>query len=304
MTLGRRLNYLLIGFRYTGPLATGGDFYNYYVLGLDPASYNQTDYYACTLAGNNNCSGTSDDSGSNSTAVNNCDEDLKSWHCLSPAYPDDPLISEANLSPVQSGIVTGYMLHDISTAVLSLPSFNGDIVNYSRATGEFFTRAKNASHVIVDLQQNTGGEELLALDVYRRFFPNDFPFTGSRMRASFMADAIGQSFNSAFNNVSIGDTLYDEFLASEWVVTDRINAQTGQQYTSWAEYFGPLLLHDDYFTLTQEYNLTDDYFDYYNLGGSWTDAAFNTSVAKPAGPWATKDIVVVGLPLVSPSPQS
>ena len=249
--LSSRLNYLLTGCRYTGPLATEGDFYNYYVLGLDPVSYNQTKYYACRLAGNTTCGDAPDDSGSNSTAVDDCSTDLKSWHCLSPAYPDDPLVREANLRPVQSGIVTGYMLHDISTAVLSLPSFNGDIVNYNTATGDFFRRAKYANHVIVDLQQNTGGEELLALDVYHRFFPKDFPFTGSRMRASPMAGAIGQSFNLAFNNVSTENTLHDLFLASEWIITDRINAQTGQEYASWAEYFGPLLLHNDYFTLTK-----------------------------------------------------
>jgi hypothetical protein len=276
-------------------LATGGDFYNYYVLGLAPASYNSTDYYNCLLEGRTNCGGIADDdgSGSDSSDDNNCTTNLKSWHCLSSAYPDDTLIAEDHLGPLGSGIVTGYMLDAMKTAVLILPSFDGDANTYMNAVEEFFEKAKGARHVIIDLQQNSGGQELLALDLYHRFFPNDFPFTGSRMRATAMANAIGKSFNSAFNTFPTDNPHRDEFLASEWIVTDRINAQTEQQYTSWPEYFGPLPMHDDDFTTTQEYNLTDRYFTYYNLGVAWNDGAFNTSDPKPRGPWAAKDIILV-----------
>jgi hypothetical protein len=117
------------------------------------------------------------------------------------------------------------------------------------------------------------------------------------MRAHDMADAIGQSISSYFeaaeSDTDYYDEYYSQFIASEWVVTDRINAQTGQDFGSWSEYFGPRRLNDDTFTLTQQYNLTDEDFTGYNLGIDWVSAIFNPSAAETDDPWRAEDIIIV-----------
>ena len=67
------------------------------------------------------------------------------------------------------GDVTGYFFEDISTAVLSIPSFSSDIGTFSDVVSYFVGNAtdKHAKKVIIDLQQNQGGQVALALDAYR-----------------------------------------------------------------------------------------------------------------------------------------
>jgi hypothetical protein len=117
------------------------------------------------------------------------------------------------------------------------------------------------------------------------------------MRAHSTADIIGQSFNTFFDDMSPDDEYYDdnysELVSSEWVVTDRINAQTGRNFTSWAEYFGPRLVNGNPFTLTQQYNLSSEVFDDENLAIDWPSDVFNTSAPKESFPWAAEDIVIV-----------
>jgi C-terminal processing protease CtpA/Prc len=69
-----------------------------------------------------------------------------------------------------TGFVTGYLLDDISTAVLSIPSFNSDLEPFSDVLNNFFANASDADakRVIIDLQQNDGGQTSLALAAYRR----------------------------------------------------------------------------------------------------------------------------------------
>ena len=49
------------------------------------------------------------------------------------------------------------------------------------------------------------------------------------------------------------------------MVTDRINAETVMNFTSWAEFYGPLHFKGDNFSLVETYNLTDSVFDYWAL---------------------------------------
>jgi hypothetical protein len=117
------------------------------------------------------------------------------------------------------------------------------------------------------------------------------------MRAHSTADVLGQSFNTFFDDMSPDDEFYDdnysELISSEWVVTDRINAQTGRNFTSWAEYFGPRKVNGNPFTLTQQYNLSSRVFDDDNLAIIWPSAVFNASAPKAPYPWAAKDIIIV-----------
>ena len=70
------------------------------------------------------------------------------------------------------------------------------------------------------------------------------------MRAQAMANVLGTTYTNYFTLLPTNADNYYNLSASEWVVTDRLNAATGQNFTSWADYFGPIPENGDYFTLT------------------------------------------------------
>lgn len=147
----------------TGPLVTGGDFYNFFVLGFYPASYDPFAFQSSdpTLSATNN-----------QTSSDTTETDLPNPTSLGhPAYPDNPDVYQPDLG--STGILTGYFLRDISTAVLSIPSFQAfdtAVQTYSDTIGEFLTKSKEAGmkKILVDLQENGGGDTFLAIDAFKQ----------------------------------------------------------------------------------------------------------------------------------------
>ncbi|KAI9657704.1 MAG: hypothetical protein M1821_002880 [Bathelium mastoideum] len=262
----------------TGPLETSGDFFNYFVLGYLPASYNP---------GPDSGDGTDGDSPTGSISLTSF------YNASSGAYPENPDIVQPDLSVEGGGILTGYFLHDVSVAVLSVPTFEQsgyDIGNFSSTVTEFIDKASEAklSKVIIDLQQNTGGNEYLVFDMFRQFFPTMDPFAGSRRRSHELANILGGAITDYF------DRSHDEtYSADEWVVTDRLNAETGQNFTSWGEYFGPLTYQADNFSLTERYNLSSEVFDEWAFDG-WLPYGYTSDTpVRTEQQWDADDIVLL-----------
>lgn len=258
----------------TGPLATGGDFYNFFVLGFYPASFDVNAPDPCAAAANttdsSNATATSANPASANTSSVAAETSATSWP--DSAYPAHADIFQPSLYPYGGGFLTGYFLKNISTAVLSIPSFamSGDDVQRFSDTVQSFLNASHAAgmqKVLIDLQQNLGGDTLLAIDTFKHFFPSNDTFRGSRLRAHPQADIIGNTFTTYYaTNQSINSSLYDALSASDWVSTDRLNAETGQNFTSWGEFFGPHHYNGDSFTTVQRENITSSVFDNVALG--------------------------------------
>ena len=175
-----------------------------------------------------------------------------SW--TNPAYPEDPFVTQPNLG--NGGVLTGYLVED-STAILSIPSFDvygDDVTSFSITVSQFLTKSKalRAKKVIIDLQQNYGGSKLLATDTFKRFFPAIDPYGGSRERAHDIADALGNTYTNYYESHlhSLNDSFVNYFSQSFWVAPTYLNAATGQNFATWAEYFGPHEDRLDYFTTT------------------------------------------------------
>ena len=156
----------------------------------------------------------------------------------------------------------GYFLNSTSISVLSIPSFDeyGDAIDTFQSTiGQFITQSKAAGlqKVVIDLQQNVGGQSLLAIDTFKQFFPNIDPFAGSSMRAHSSADVMGETMTNYWNNLNDTDDNYYLLAANEWVATDRLNANTNENFTTWAEFFGPHLYDGDNFTTTVSFSFYD-----------------------------------------------
>lgn len=148
---------------FTGSLTTGGDFYNFFVLGLPPANFD--DEYA-TYRANHPLNLPTILVGLDEDVVNN-----NSWHDASAAYPDNPIMIQEDLGLFTSGSLTGYHLNGTNASVLSVPSFDFDgdsIDTFVKAAGYFVSNAteRNVSTVIIDLQQNDGGSAVLAFVLF------------------------------------------------------------------------------------------------------------------------------------------
>ncbi|PSK55276.1 hypothetical protein B9Z65_2665 [Elsinoe australis] len=239
----------------TGPLETGGDMYNFFVLGYYPASFQYTpddaDEDTDTPA-----------DGSDSAPL------IRSWGQtkLTNAYPNAD-VWQANLGAQDGGVVTGYMIPQISTAVLSIPSFAQSISatnSFKQAVDRFIALARRTgmTKCIIDLQQNSGGDVSLAIDTFKRFFPDEDPFTGSRRRKHAYGDLLGNAYTNYWNGDQIwedDDTgyLFELFAGSEWVISTKDNPITGQNFTLWPEYSPPTTQES---TLTETYNLSNPLF--------------------------------------------
>lgn len=257
----------------TGPLVTGGDFYNLFVLGFYPASFdpNATDPCAASDGSTDASNSTSTFGNSTSTATSSAGANATATSWPDSAYPNTPDINQPGLYPDGGGFLTGYFLKNISTAVLSIPSFDmsGDDVQTFSDTVQKFLNASHAADmktVLIDLQQNLGGDTLLAVDTFKHFFPANDTFRGSRLRAHATADVIGNTFTSYYTSQSANSSTYDALSANDFVSTDRLNAETGRNFTSWGEFFGPHEYNGDFFTTVERENITSSLFDNEALG--------------------------------------
>ncbi len=153
---------------------------------------------------------------------------------------------------------------------------------------------------MIDVQSNGGGQPLLAIDTFKHFFPNIDPFGGSRLRAQHAADVIGQTTTTYFQTLSSTSDDFTTLIASEWVATERINANTNRTFASWAEFFGPQEYNGDEFTTTQRYNLSNTLFDEAAVGDLVDGFVVygygnNSAPANAAPPYAAEDIIIVSI---------
>jgi hypothetical protein len=59
------------------------------------------------------------------------------------------------------------------------------------------------------------------------------------MRAQPYADVLGDIVTGYWNDLALNDFYYDVLSTEAWVVTDRLNAETGENFSSWSEFYGP-----------------------------------------------------------------
>jgi hypothetical protein len=103
-----------------------------------------------------------------------------------------------------------------------------------------------------------------------------------------MINALGQTYTTRFDEITDVDEAFD-FIAEEWVASRRINAKTGQPFSSWAQFFGP---SQGEFTLAQRYNLTDEDFVAAAFGIEYPDGSFSGNV-NATTPWSGDEIILL-----------
>ena len=170
-------------------LNTGEDFYNFFVLGIAPedtaAAASSTSLPAAAATSSSPAAAATSVAASSTAdaAPTSTDDNATTsfWDLgypspTFPPFPTDPVVAQPGLGDLNGGIVTGYFLNDGITAVLSIPSFDVTaeaVKTFSSTVGDFISRSKDAglTRIIVDLQRNDGGSDLLATDAFRQVTP-------------------------------------------------------------------------------------------------------------------------------------
>ncbi|KAK4462867.1 hypothetical protein QBC42DRAFT_200254 [Cladorrhinum samala] len=252
---------LLNSLHNPGPIETAGDFYNYFVLGLEPA--------AMPVIG--------DDDGGPGPSFGDLKpievpKDEEVWAFESDgAYPKADIAQE-NLQIAGGGVVTGYFQDDIG--ILSLPSFfqyPDEAKDFSAAVQDFITEAgkRKIKKIIIDIQQNRGGTVALAFDTFRRFFPDEpqglpWSWAGSRRRSHPMGDLLGTEITDWWNSLDEDDFDKWDEAANEFVVSTKINALTNKTFSNWREYSPSRSANyrGDRWSNVERYDLFNDQFLY------------------------------------------
>ncbi|KAG9233080.1 hypothetical protein BJ875DRAFT_442555 [Amylocarpus encephaloides] len=269
------------------PLRTGGDFYNFFVLGYRP-----------TPDQANNASPTEPTETISPTITASLQATQTSWN--NPAYPSHPDVFQTDIGTFGGGFLTGYFLPNSSLAVLSIPSFleiGGAVHTFSKTIAEFLRKAKavGKTKVLIDLQQNSGGDALLAHDTFKQFFPWTNPYGGSQMRSHETGSPIGQVLTKYWETLPKESDGYLNLVASEWVPKNRFNPVTGRLFGSWEEYFGPYTAHGDGFSAVEQYDFANVFFTTASTGADEYFKVYGTA-GRPANvsqPFEANDIVIL-----------
>lgn len=302
----------------TPALSSGQDLYDYFVLGIVPtdipaaASSSLPAAASSTFAAAATSSIYSSSGGgptTTSSPTTSASATPSSWSYA--PFPSDPIVAQPNLGLDNGGVVTGYFLNDGVTAVLSIPSFevtSEAALSFSSTIGNFISQTKSAglTRIIIDLQRNQGGSDLLAVDAFKQFFPSIDPFNGARLRANDFGDALGNTFTTYYDTQQTNVSFYDALSADVWVASVYLNAATGANFTSWPEFFGPHPDHGDVFTTIQRDNLSSIIFDENATDDSDTSSGIviysygNRSATSPQ-PFAADQIILLSDAICSSS---
>lgn len=156
-------------------LSSGQDLYDYFVLGISPPSNSTAAASTSVPAAASTSFAAASSTVAAATATTtegSADATPSNWGYL-PAYPNDPVVSQPNLGLLNGGVVSGYFLNDEVTAIISIPSFDVTaeaVASFSSTVGQFLEKSKSAgrTRLIIDLQRNDGGGELLAIDAFKQ----------------------------------------------------------------------------------------------------------------------------------------
>lgn len=213
------------------------------------------------------------------------------------SYPKNPIVTQANFT--RGGVVSGYLLSENSTGVLSLPSFSSrddyteSAEEFSVAVTEFISEARKAGtkKIVIDLSGNGGGNIMLGYDVFRQFFPKKDPTALSRSRATPLFDLLGRVVEQSGKLVDGSpETEFLQQLQAAFANAGDLNTNNtltadGKHWTSWKDFAGPLEINGDNFTKAWKYDMSlpVNYapFETYNITGYGSNEATYDEAFSP-----------------------
>lgn len=175
-----------------------------------------------------------------------------------PAYPS-PIVISSDKS------VAGYLSDtNPDLAILAVPSFSSlSPIEFENVVRQLLATASenNRTKLVIDLRGNGGGTIFLAYDLFRQLFPTETPYGAGNYRAGELHNFTGRV---ASENIEQLRSAYPELAKAgvDGVVLNSFNyreplTENNEQFTSWADFFGPHQNDRGEFTSLNRFNLTD-----------------------------------------------
>ena len=199
--------------------------------------------------------------------------------------------------------ISGYFLNGTNTsdvAVLSIINFlDGStpkqLTEFSTDLQNFLAMSKSAgkTRLLIDIRGNPGGTSYLAYDAFKQLFPTVTPYSGTRLRASDAANALGQEISKLNSYNPANATLMADVSAeySPYQVSALQQTPDGASYSSWQAFYGPLQVHGDNFTTVAALKFSDAAFDIGALG--FVISGYGNNSALPPQVFASENITLV-----------
>ena len=106
-----------------------------------------------------------------------------------------------------------------------------------------------------------------------------------------MADALGSTLTSYWQNLTTNDGAYSTLLTNEWVVASRLDTDTGQKFKAWDDYFhSPASYGGDHFTNSERYDPSNHLFTSEAAGIITIN---NLEPSHPTQPYQAEDIIIL-----------
>jgi hypothetical protein len=210
-----------------------------------------------------------------------------------PAYLPEPFIRDPYNQMV------GYYLDD-DTVVMVVPSFDnsGQPSTYAQTFAEHATelvsRALESGRkkIIIDISSNGGGQISRALDLFKLFFPAEFPYTAARFRRHRVSEDLAKVYSVLDESVKLNGI--SPQLA--WAFQVRPDQEAG--FDSYQDFLGNRTeLGVKVSSLQGEYNLT-------RVSGDGDGAPIRGYAGRPVlkeQPFKSEDILIIGNGMCSSS---
>ncbi|KAG7410656.1 Peptidase S41 family protein ustP [Fusarium oxysporum f. sp. rapae] len=113
--------------------------------------------------------------------------------------------------------MNGYYLDD-DTVVMMIPSFNGDRLpsNQSFTFGHYANKiiskalADGRTKLIIDVSGNPGGNVDRAFNLFKLFFPSEFPYSANRFRRHEVSEGLVKVFSAVGRSTALENALINE----------------------------------------------------------------------------------------------
>ncbi|KAI9692784.1 MAG: hypothetical protein M1820_009383 [Bogoriella megaspora] len=215
--------------------------------------------------------------------------------------PGDPLPVPGAQTP--NNWVSGYFPDGESSrdvAVLVISSFHPllatEQLDFQQAVKTFLDacRATRKQRLIIDVRQNPGGQFTLLMDVFKQLFPNETPYSGTRIRATNINNVIGEQISSISSSAASLNQVRQLLAAGGTNLVTVPNFAQGYlktpdsvPFSSWNDFYGPNQFNGDNFSNVGAFRLSPSFYTY-----PLTISGYGNQSAS-SQPFASENIVLL-----------
>ena len=183
-------------------------------------------------------------------------------------------------------------------AVLMVPTFGpinnvefSDVTRQCLATSSKLRKTK----FMIDLRGNGGGSLIMAYDMFKQIFPSMTPWGTSNLRAFDLFNDIGKIVTAEYAGTTPENATPDDYntdFSTPFNAREEFD-KMNKDFSSWADFYGPVHTHGDTFTNLVRYNLSDPYQTSNISVSGYNNGYVNLKGVPPKQTFAVENIVLL-----------